>query len=54
MLSAILNKREDGYLSTYQANYLSNVLLILLLLDHFNEKESKIINISSLATNFEN
>jgi len=49
MLSAVLNKTEDGYLSTYQVNFLSNALLTLLLLDHFNEKESKIINVSSLA-----
>ena len=52
MLSTTLNKTEDGYLNTYQVNYLSNALLTLLLLDHFNEKESKIINISSLAYKF--
>lgn len=42
-------KTEDGYLNIYQVNYLGNVLLTLLLLDHFNEKESKIINVSSMA-----
>ena len=47
MSSSFLNKTEDGYLNTYQVNYLSNVLLTLLLLDHFNENESKIINLSS-------
>ena len=41
-------KTEDGYLNIYQTNYLGNVLLTLLLLDHFNEKESKIINLSSI------
>ena len=40
-------KSEDGYMNVYQVNYLGGVLLTLLLLDHFNEKESKIINISS-------
>jgi len=48
MSSALLNKTEDGYLNTFQVNYLSTVLLTLLLLDHFNEKESKIINLSSV------
>ena len=48
MSSAILNKTEDGYLNTYQVNYLSTALLTLLLLDHFNENESKIINLSSV------
>ena len=43
----IIHKTEDGYISTFQTNYLGNVLLTLLLLDHFNEKESKIINVSS-------
>ena len=42
-------KTEDGYMNVYQVNYLGNVLLTLLLLDHFNEKESKIINVSSMA-----
>ena len=41
-------KTEDGYLNVYQVNYLGNVLLTLLLLDHFNEKESKIISLSSI------
>ena len=42
-------KTEDGYLNVYQVNYLGSALLTLLLLDHFNEKESKIISISSIA-----
>ena len=42
-------RTEDGYINVYQVNYLGNVLLTLLLLDHFNEKESKIINVSSMA-----
>ena len=42
-------KTEDGYLNAFQVNYLGNVLLTLLLLDHFNDKESKIINVSSRA-----
>ena len=42
-------KTEDGYIDTYQVNYLSNVLLKLLLLEHFNQKESKIISVSSFA-----
>ena len=42
-------KTEDGYMNVYQVNYLGNVLLTLLLLDHFNEKESKIISVSSRA-----
>ena len=42
-------KTEDGYMNVYQVNYLGNVLLTLLLLDHFNEKESKIISVSSMA-----
>ena len=41
-------KTEDGYMNVYQVNYLGSVLLTLLLLDHFNEKESKIINLSSI------
>ena len=41
-------KTEDGYLNVFQVNYLGSVLLTLLLLEHFNEKESKIINISSV------
>ena len=52
MSPAILNKTEDGYLNTYQVNYLSNALLTLLLIDHFNEKDSKIINVSSIAYKF--
>ena len=44
-----MKKTEDGYIDTYQVNYLGNALLTLLLLDHFNEKESKIINVSSRA-----
>ena len=48
MSSTILNKTEDGYLNTFQVNYLSTVLLTLLLFDHFNENESKIINLSSI------
>ena len=42
-------KTEDGYMNVYQVNYLGVVLLTLLLLDHFNEKESKIISVSSKA-----
>ena len=42
-----LDKTEDGYINVYQVNYLGNALLTLLLLDHFNEKESKIISVSS-------
>ena len=45
----LIHKTEDGYINTFQVNYLGNVLLTLLLLDHFNEKESKIINVSSMA-----
>ena len=45
----LINKTEDGYINTYQTNYLGNVLLTILLLVHFNEKESKIINVSSIA-----
>ena len=41
-------KTEDGYMNVYQVNYLGNVLLTILLLDHFNEKESKIISLSSV------
>jgi retinol dehydrogenase-13 len=41
-------KTEDEYVNVYQTNYLGSVLLTLLLLDHFNEKESKIINLSSI------
>ena len=48
MSPAILNRTEDGYLNAYQVNYLSTALLTLLLLDHFNENESKIINLSSV------
>lgn len=42
-------KTEDGYLNVYQINYLGSALLTLLLLNHFNEKESKIISVSSMA-----
>ena len=42
-------KTEDGYINTFQVNYLSNVLLTLLLLEHFNQNESKIISVSSFA-----
>ena len=41
-------KTEDGFINGFQVNYLGNVLLTLLLLDHFNEKESKIVNVSSI------
>ena len=41
-------KTKDEHLNVFQVNYLGNVLLTLLLLDHFNEKESKIINVSSM------
>ena len=44
-----LDKTEDDFINIYQVNYLGNVLLTLLLLDHFNEKESKIVNVSSRA-----
>ena len=44
-----INKTEDGYINIYQVNYFGNVLLTLLLLDHFNETESKIISVSSRA-----
>ena len=44
-----LIKTEDNFINTYQVNYLGTVLLTLLLLDHFNEKESKIINVSSMG-----
>ena len=44
-----IHKTEDGFINAYQVNYLGNILLTLLLLDHFNEKESKIINVSSRA-----
>ena len=43
------SKTEDGFMNVYQVNYLGNVLITLLLLDHFNEKESKIVNVSSIA-----
>ena len=42
-------KTEDEYLNVCQVNYLGNALLTLLLLEHFNEKESKIISVSSMA-----
>ena len=44
-----IHKTEDGFLNLFQVNYLGIVLLTLLLLDHFTESESKIINISSMA-----
>ena len=44
---SIFTKTEDGYIDLLQVNYLGNILLTLLLLEHFNEKESKIINVSS-------
>jgi len=47
-----MKKTEDGYIDTYQVNYLGNTLLTLLLFDHFNEKESKIINVSSMGYKF--
>lgn len=40
---------KDGFESFIQGNYLGMVLLSNLLLKHFNEKEGKIINISSIA-----
>ena len=43
------SKTEDGFMNVYQVNYLGNVLITLLLLDHFNEKESRIVNVSSIA-----
>jgi retinol dehydrogenase-13 len=46
---AEINKTEDGYINIFQVNYLGNILLTLLLLEHFNEKESKIITVSSMA-----
>ena len=42
-------KTEDGFLNSFQVNYLGNVLLTSLLLDHLNEKEAKVINVSSKA-----
>ena len=47
-----LIKTEDGYIDTYQVNYLSNVLLTLLLLEHLNQNESKIISVSSMGYKF--
>ena len=44
-----ISKTEDGSINIFQVNYLGNVLLTLLLLDHFNDKESKIINESSMG-----
>ena len=49
MASRNTHKTEDGFINAFQVNYLGNILLTLLLLDHFNEKESKIINVSSKA-----
>ena len=49
-----LHKTEDGFVNEYQINYLGPCLLTLLLLDHFNEKESKIINLSSIVYKFSN
>ena len=47
-----LEKTEEGYIDTYQVNYLSNALLTLLLLEHFNQNESKIISVSSMGYKF--
>ena len=47
-----LKKTEDGYIDTYQVNYLSTVLLTLLLLEHFNPNESKIVSVSSMGYKF--
>lgn len=47
-----LKKTEEGYINTYQVNYLSTALLTLLLLENFNEIESKIITISSMGYKF--
>lgn len=44
-----ISKTEDGFVNVFQVNYLGNALLTLLLLDHFNDKESKIINVASRA-----
>lgn len=44
-----LKKTEEGYINTYQVNYLSTSLLTLLLLENFNETESRIITISSMG-----
>ena len=44
-----IHKTEDGFLNAFQVNYLGNVLLTLLLMEHFNEKESKVISVSSQA-----
>ena len=52
MGARFIEKTEDGYINTFQVNYLGNVLLTLLLLDHFNENESKIINVSSRSYKF--
>lgn len=43
---------QDGIESTFQANHLSHMLLSFLLLDHFNQEEGRIINLSSLSHNF--
>ena len=48
-IASDLNKTEDGFINIFQVNYLGNVLLTLLLLDHFNDKESRIINVSSMG-----
>ena len=49
-----IHKTEDGFLNAFQVNYLGNVLLTVLLLDHFNEKEAKVINVSSKAYEYSN
>ena len=49
MLASKMDKTEDGFINAFQVNYLGNALLTLLLLDHFNEKESKIVNVSSMG-----
>ena len=54
MASGYESKTEDGFMNVFQVNYLGNVLLTLLLLDHFNEKESKIVDVSSMGYKGEN
>ena len=49
MASGNESKTEDGFMNVFQVNYLGNALLTLLLLEHFNEKESKIVNVSSMG-----
>lgn len=43
---------EDKIDSYFQGNYLSHVLLTLLLLDYFDPKEGKILNVASLSHQF--